>query len=502
VQKNRYGIYHFRRAIPHDLRAIIGKREITKSLQTRDPKIAVQLARFITIKTDELFARSIQTMSKKNKNPKTIKTEYGGLGINSDGFHFEGISPEDMKAMHENGFTKEEIKERLIAIETSHAAIVQQLHNKNITPPEKNSIKLSELITKYNEDRISSRGGKWKPDKGDTPKFRRLVEILDDTSCDSVTRDLARTVREKICSLPQNTNPHRKKTVHQILFDMKPTEEKMSITNINHHLTLYTSLFKWARREGLYTSENPFEGLTITDDTPNNKKRKPFTKDELTQIFTGKLFTSYDTKIYSPHHYWAPLIALFTGARTAEVGALGVNDIYQVTSEEHEQSIYVFDINTHAGSTPVKTENAIRRIPLHPKLIELGLLDYCKSVKELGKNRLFHYLKWEENSGYGRYITEHFNKYLKELDIHENRTKVFYSFRHTLATSLERARVNHDRIELISGRSSPIKKTIGQQYYISTPEAYHLMDDLMKIDFSKQIKHVKPFMDMLNNKNS
>lgn len=65
LQQNRYGICHFRRAIPHDLRAIIGKREITKSLQTRDPKTAIQLARFVAFQVEKLFCDIRKDMSKK-----------------------------------------------------------------------------------------------------------------------------------------------------------------------------------------------------------------------------------------------------------------------------------------------------------------------------------------------------------------------------------------------------------------------------------------------------
>ena len=71
VQQNRYGIYHFRRAIPYDLRPIIGKREFTKSLQTRDPKIAVQLARFVAFQIEKFLSEIRSDMGKKNKTIRT-----------------------------------------------------------------------------------------------------------------------------------------------------------------------------------------------------------------------------------------------------------------------------------------------------------------------------------------------------------------------------------------------------------------------------------------------
>ena len=55
IQNNRYGIYHFRRAIANKLRTTIGKREITLSLNTRDPRIAVQSASIVAFNVESLF---------------------------------------------------------------------------------------------------------------------------------------------------------------------------------------------------------------------------------------------------------------------------------------------------------------------------------------------------------------------------------------------------------------------------------------------------------------
>ena len=160
-------------------------------------------------------------------------------------------------------------------------------------------------------------------------------------------------------------------------------------------------------------------------------------------------------------------------------------------------AFYVIDIHTHDGETSIKTENGIRQIPVHPKLIELGLIDFCDAQKKRGKQKLFDYFNWNENGGYGRYIGEHFTQYLKELGIHIKIRKVFYSFRHTTATALERKGISNSRIELLSGRASPERELTGEQYYIKPAKADELMDDIKKLDFSEQLKAVKPYMDMI-----
>ncbi|MCP3690184.1 MAG: hypothetical protein GY784_17405 [Gammaproteobacteria bacterium] len=66
IQRNRYGIFYFRRAVPHALRSAVGKREIIFSLHTREPQKAVKFARISAIQVDQIFSEA--------RMGKTIKT--------------------------------------------------------------------------------------------------------------------------------------------------------------------------------------------------------------------------------------------------------------------------------------------------------------------------------------------------------------------------------------------------------------------------------------------
>lgn len=294
-------------------------------------------------------------------------------------------SPDDIKAMSDAGMSADQITE-ILKPTTNNIPSIQA-----DKPASKDSISLSALSERYNQSRVADRGGKWKIPSGDITKLRRLVEILDDIPCDSVTREHARTVRLQISEMPISAK-YKNIPVNQVLSIVKKDDARMSIPNVGHYMTFYTSLFRWAKRESYYTPENPFEGLVPIDNTPKNEKRLSFKKSDLEIIFKGEMFTNHDLKKHRAHHYWAPLIALFTGARPAEIGALEVDDIYKVTDEDYDENIYALDINTHAGETSIKTINGIRRVPVHPKLIELGLIEYCEKQRDLGNVRLFDYL--------------------------------------------------------------------------------------------------------------
>ena len=52
LQRNRYGIFYFRRVLPKDVRDVFGKVEFIRSLKTYEPKIAIQYSRLYAHKLD------------------------------------------------------------------------------------------------------------------------------------------------------------------------------------------------------------------------------------------------------------------------------------------------------------------------------------------------------------------------------------------------------------------------------------------------------------------
>ena len=59
--------------------------------------------------------------------------------------------------------------------------------------------------------------------------------------------------------------------------------------------------------------------------------------------------------------------------RTEEICKLRVDEL------KKEDGIWFFDIKGK-----VKTRNSVRRVPIHEKLIELGLLKYTELIKRSG----------------------------------------------------------------------------------------------------------------------
>ena len=88
----------------------------------------------------------------------------------------------------------------------------------------------------------------------------------------------------------------------------------------------------------------------------------------------------------------------------------------------------------------------------HPKLMELGFLDYVGQIRNEKHQKLFPSLKKMRSTGYGTLISRWFARYLKKLDI-KKKGKNFHSFRHTVVNRLTTKQVYQPFIKELIGHS-------------------------------------------------
>ena len=110
------------------------------------------------------------------------------------------------------------------------------------------------------------------------------------------------------------------------------------------------------------------------------------------------------------------------------------------------------NVNAGCDDKSLKTEAGNRIIPLHPKLINLGLLDYVKQIQDQQQEKLCPNLKKMKSTGYGTMISRWFAKYLKKLGI-KKKGKNFHSFRHTVVNKLTNQKVYEPFIRELIGHS-------------------------------------------------
>jgi integrase len=190
-------------------------------------------------------------------------------------------------------------------------------------------------------------------------------------------------------------------------------------------------------------------------------RRDPFTLAELAAIFSAEWFQTGRGSLtkagsfhrWSPYKTFVPLIGLLTGARINEICQLSLSDlreeapgvwVFAITKSDLD-SADEFDgvgetrasVESKPAAKRLKNANARRVVPVHSQLVRLGLIDYRAALQAAGYKRLFPELKHDEMKGYGKAPTRWFSDYLAGLGMPRDGRKVFHSFRHNVATTLQ-----------------------------------------------------------------
>jgi integrase len=266
------------------------------------------------------------------------------------------------------------------------------------------------------------------------------------------------TLRFPGLTLPQAIKANRKLEV--------PFETLAPKTINMKWLSHLSSILQWASNNG-HLDANPAQGIRV--DTGSKVHREPsylpFTRDELKKIFGGDLFK--DPLSYGLNQ-WALLIMLFTGVRnSSEMARMGLENIYI------EQGVPVFFL-----AEASKNQRSKRLVPIHSDLVKVGFLDYVAKLRAKGETLLFP--EWAARTDK---VNDWFNgTYLVNLGI-KSKKKVFYSFRHTLATELARSGVPRELSKLISGHGPQEVASV----YIHASPVTLMAEALNKVKFELPI---------------
>ena len=192
---------------------------------------------------------------------------------------------------------------------------------------------------------------------------------------------------------------------------------------------------------------DPFAGLTADDPEEDNGKDS-FTSDEITALFQA-LRDDADTsgRQFGPARHMIPLMMLWSGCRPAEVGQLRVKDVLQ------DGDRWFFSVNREDGRR-VKTRSSIRHVPIHRRLVELGLIAHVEAVKEDrganaalfreamtgadGRDPIAPFIQW-------------MSRFLRGTVKITDERKSFYSLRHSFAASCRLAEIDEETREAIMG---------------------------------------------------
>ena len=238
----------------------------------------------------------------------------------------------------------------------------------------------------------------------------------------------------------------------------------------------------WAIDENLYLGKPPkFE--CVDPENTAALPRDAFDDDELIALISLPLFTGcagshriwkQGKYFLQSHVYWGYLILVFAGMRPGEVGQLKCEDL--VTDGKY----WFFDLrpfDARKGRVALKdlrrlkTNSSGRVVPIHPLLIELGLLDRLNDLETIGERRLFpeweEYVRRDDTVRWSQPMVKSWQYVKKILKFREDVS--LYSARHLVADWLDSPGIAQRTRDRILGHASGVPGGYGRKG-MPTPE--------------------------------
>ncbi len=335
-------------------------------------------------------------------------------------------------------------------------------------------------------DRKKVEGKSIKEIGSDNKILEEFVEIVGDFDFSRVTKKEVSYYIDVQTKLPPNrkkSQKYRDLTIKQVMELNLSQKETQTPQNINKRLSKLSVFGNWGVRQGLLLT-NPFSGMKfLVKKQPN--RRQPFTTDDLKKILKPETYLNWTINFEHPYkihkvnnklpYYWVFLLGIFSGMRTNEMCQLRLSDLKKV---DKIWFMFVED----SENTKVKTESSIRKIPLHPQLIELGFIDYVGNLRKKKKTRVFWELR-EDRDGFASKVSRHYNeKFLPAIGVWEKHKKVLYCTRHTFINKLYSEKVDENVIKtLVEHEKEFTMKHYGGDPF--TPEM--LLEEISKVNYSK-----------------
>ena len=310
-----------------------------------------------------------------------------------------------------------------------------------------------------------------------------LIQVIGDRPVGRVREDDLLKFKDVLLDAPANFRKLLK--TDNILEAVKLNAKRAQPFALMSHITVNTKylgalreVFAWAQANNMTPGKtNPAISLRVKATRERGKKRRlPFSPSLLKQLFDtpiyrgckspDRLFESGNAHVHD-HRFWAPLLALFSGARLNELGQMEVADIkahndmphlFVRTARDPEEYGDDLDADLSGADRSLKTASAERKIPIHEELLRIGFLNYVAELRDSAKpgqpQRLFP--RW--NKAADGYYSSVFSKWFNGRFLVKHGLKtpkhVFHSLRHNFKDALRNGGVTAETQDRFMGHSS------------------------------------------------
>ncbi|MGV7031248.1 site-specific integrase [Methylobacterium symbioticum] len=296
---------------------------------------------------------------------------------------------------------------------------------------------------------------------------RLLTEWHGDIRLGDLTREKGREFSLNLARLPTHLpDTLRRLPMRELLRRDLKAYPTVHASTVNKSLNILSAIVSHADATGKLDAvpnfRNPFgKGVKQVVDERAEESREPFTKADLTAIFSTGVFRAGARPLGGGGEaaFWLPLMALLSGGRQGELAQLRVADLAQ----DPESGVWFLDIGV-TGGRRVKTASSLRRVPVHPELERIGLLRYRQALVDGGAtpgDSLWPDLKLGRTAQPAGAWSKWFTRLLREGAGIEDRRKVFHSFRHTFKRLARDARISEEMHDALTGHTGG---GVGREY--------------------------------------
>ncbi|HJS12206.1 DUF6538 domain-containing protein [Sphingopyxis sp.] len=339
----------------------------------------------------------------------------------------------------------------VVAASSAHVNTIGQQVISNLGKNQNGMQSLSEGLQRWKELKKPGPSAKVEADRA----VGRFVELFGDKPVSLITDDELYDYRDFISKMPANLSlPAIQKsgldlrTAVDRALEEKPDRELLSPGSIKKDIGALSAIFT-ALREERWIKTNVAAGISVAGYSKKRRGQKnprlPLRPAQMETLFASPLFTGCigprdfeRTKpgpyVYQDELYWAFLFGATAGPRLEEVGQIRVDDI-EVVERGDEAPIVGIYVTGTGESQSTKTDESIRVIIVHPRLVELGFLSFVSSRKEMGVTQLFD-LKQSKLGSWSKELSRRANRYLDRAVVDDKRY-VWYSMRHEFADRSE-----------------------------------------------------------------
>lgn len=476
------GVYRVRRAVPDDLRDIVGKRELIGSLRTKDPTEARRLAPAVIARFDAILEaarrqlggdvtpltpREVAEIAGEVYRAEVAEAERTHASVldreiardrlldRLDGDHGDGV--EDERTFTPNAADLDEARQMLAERgKVTDAASLERL-----------AVEVFGARTYAAALAVRRAAGDWSPDTdaarfpvaGPRPQQAPSPAAVA-RAAPALTFDaLLEAFRKQHADQPRKTHEKRAAKLRDFAraagHDDAAAVSRQDVSRwkaagldagkapktVNDGVIMLRPLWNWAMREGLLPpGDNPFSGMAIKQRKGAAAPRVGYTDEEAAKLLAA-------ARQEGGFLRWLPWVLAFTGCRLEEACGATREDVREVAG------VWCLDVHPNRPAGGLKTPQAQRLIPLHAALAEEGFLAYVQALPS--GSPLFPDLRAGYYGGRGETATKRYGRWVRKLGITGKDKAPAHSWRHRMADLLRFNDVRPDAADAILGHDNP-----------------------------------------------